>query len=405
MKKVKKFLSVLLGVFTAFSCFACGDGKSDESEKKPDAPNNPSITTPTLQPAAEKEWQTVTTYSKDVLSAYLQPIWYTREVYDESVAMIGETGSVNLLYLPKGDVIVRDYKLEKTYEEGKDFTIDGKKITRIKGGNLPFCDASTYDKNGVNTQAPIRYHLNISYHTDEMWEGAMPEAQVEKVSKFMNKVKTEKAASIMYYGDSITVGCSASDSDEGGHINPRLPIWANLMTAWLEETYDADIQTWNTAEGGWLSLNGLGAFDDRVMSVGATNIDLLVLGFGMNDIRTSRQDYIANMKEMVDTYLTANPNGSVVLVAPMNPNTQNTNWMGNQRYMEEWLTEDIADKYDNVAIAQVNSVFTQLETSGKLTRDWLANNINHPNDFGVRIYAQVLLKTLAGDDFCKEIYA
>ena len=87
----------------------------------------------------------------------------------------------------------------------------------------------------------------------------------------------------------------------------------------------------------------------------------------------------------------------------MNPNTQ-TAWLGNQRYFEEDLQGIAADR-DNVAVAQVNSVFTQLEASGKVTRDWLANNINHPNDFGVRIYAQVLLKTLAGDDFCKEIYA
>ena len=139
------------------------------------------------------------------------------------------------------------------------------------------------------------------------------------------------------------------------------------------------------------------------MSKGAENIDLLVLGFGMNDIHTHRELYAELIEGMIDTYLTANPNGSVMLVSPMNPNTQ-TAWLGNQRYFEEDLQGIAADR-DNVAVAQVNSVFTQLEASGKVTRDWLANNINHPNDFGVRIYAQVLLKTLAGDDFCKEIYA
>ena len=36
------------------------------------------------------------------------------------------------------------------------------------------------------------------------------------------------------------------------------------------------------------------------------------------------------------------------------------------------------------------------EKTGKPTRDLLANSINHPNDFGVRLYAQTILKTLIG---------
>ena len=55
---------------------------------------------------------------------------------------------------------------------------------------------------------------------------------------------------------------------------------------------------------------------------------------------------------------------------------------------------------NNISVAEVFTVFDELRTvSGKLTRDCLGNNINHPNDFGIRIYAQVILKTLCGDDF------
>ena len=42
--------------------------------------------------------------------------------------------------------------------------------------------------------------------------------------------------------------------------------------------------------------------------------------------------------------------------------------------------------------------------AGKRYRDVTGNNINHPNDFVVRLYAQVLLKTVFGNDFCEEIY-
>ena len=60
---------------------------------------------------------------------------------------------------------------------------------------------------------------------------------------------------------------------------------------------------------------------------------------------------------------------------------------------------DLANQYDNVGVAKISSTFLWLESQGKKTRDLLANSVNHPNDFGVRIYAQVLLKTLLGEEF------
>ena len=113
--------------------------------------------------------------------------------------------------------------------------------------------------------------------------------------------------------------------------------------------------------------------------------------------------YRGMIAEMADRYLSANPEGTVLLVSPMNPNTQST-WVGNQSKFEAEL-EAVAAERDSVAVAPVNTLFTAFETMGKRTRDWLANNINHPNDFGVRAYAQVILKTLAGNDFCEEVYA
>ena len=35
----------------------------------------------------------------------------------------------------------------------------------------------------------------------------------------------------------------------------------------------------------------------------------------------------------------------------------------------------------------------------KSLQDTLSNNVNHPNDFMHRVYAQVALKTLLGDAF------
>ena len=37
----------------------------------------------------------------------------------------------------------------------------------------------------------------------------------------------------------------------------------------------------------------------------------------------------------------------------------------------------------------------------KRYRDMTGNNVNHPNDFLARVYAQTILQTIAGEDFSK----
>ena len=106
------------------------------------------------------------------------------------------------------------------------------------------------------------------------------------------------------------------------------------------------------------------------------------------------------MAQMVSSYLDANPNGLVVLVSPMLPNRQST-LVQQQVHFEKKLWE-IAESDGAVVVAEVTSMFESFEKTGKRSRDWFANNCKHPNDFGVRIYAQVILKTLLGDEFIKE---
>ena len=57
----------------------------------------------------------------------------------------------------------------------------------------------------------------------------------------------------------------------------------------------------------------------------------------------------------------------------------------------------IQQDYSCASVARVTSVIFDMEKTGKPIRDWLANSVNHPTDFCVRIYAQVILQTLLGD--------
>ena len=384
----------------------------------------------------------VTTYdgSSVVTDAYLTPIWDTDRVYDETGLFVGETGSVTLMYTPSNpeEVVVRDITLGVTYTYGIDYTISGNKVTRVAGGNLPYRPYDEYyldepvyvngvpqgwkvtTKNGktedgytINGTKYMYYdeayigasrHVMFSYDKAEAWTGTKITGDT-KAQSFIDKLKTEKEGTIMFYGDSITVGCNASGTAYGDYRNPYLPAWNDLVTNSLSEMYGAKINKYNGAVGGWTTAQGAENFTSKVAEVGTTlaDIDLLVIAFGMNDPVTSQSSYTASIKQMINTYYEANPNGSVLLVSPMLPNTQSSMICGNQTSCESWLnnvknSSEYAGK--NISLAKVFTMFNELVTvSGKLSRDYLGNNVNHPNDFGVRIYAQVILKTLCGDDF------
>ena len=384
----------------------------------------------------------VTTYdgSSVVTDAYLTPIWDTDRVYDETGLFVGETGSVTLMYTPSNpeEVVVRDITLGVTYTYGIDYTISGNKVTRVAGGNLPYRPYDEYyldepvyvngvpqgwkvtTKNGktedgytINGTKYMYYdeayigasrHVMFSYDKTEAWTGTEITGDTNAQS-FIDKLKTEKEGTIMFYGDSITVGCNASGTAYGDYRNPYLPAWNDLVTNSLSEMYGAKINKYNGAVGGWTTAQGAENFTAKVAEVGTTlaDIDLLVIAFGMNDPVTNQSSYTASIKQMINTYYEANPNGSVLLVSPMLPNTQSSMICGNQTSCESWLNSvKNSSEYvgKNISLAKVFTMFNELVTvSGKLSRDYLGNNVNHPNDFGVRIYAQVILKTLCGDDF------
>ncbi len=375
-----------------------------------------------------------------VMDAYLAPIWDTNRIYDETGLFVGETGSVTLMYTPTDpkEVVIRDITLGTTYTYGVDYTISGNKVTRVAGGHLPYMTYEEYYRlepeyiDGHAKGFPVtpidgkaedgyeidgtRYlffsegfrgaerYVTFTYNKTEAWTGTKITGDANAQS-FINKLKTDKEATIFFYGDSITVGCNASGTTWGGLRNPFLPAWNDLVTDSLAKMYGANITKYNGAIGGWTTAQGAENLSAKIAENGTSfaEIDLFVIAFGMNDPATQESSYVASIKQMINAYYAENPNGSVLLVSPMLPNTQSSLILGNQTLWENTLnTIKNSEEYSgkNISLARVFTMYQELVTvSGKLARDYLGNNVNHPNDFGVRLYAQVILKTLCGDDF------
>lgn len=357
------------------------------------------------------------------LEQLLMPIWNSDEIIGETGVVIGEEGYIQLLGYPTHSrVEVKNIFGDVLYEEGVDYTVEGNQIKRIAGGSLPFFEVDEYFRKEPNAQIVLRAepskiefsfpeqryiyfsegvdgfdrYIAVSYKIDE---SITPDLIVgnKKLQSFVEKLKTNKKAKILLYGDSITVGCNATGTVYGGNVSPYLPAWNMLMKLYLEKKYSTEITVYNQAVGGWSSINGIDNFEEKC-GADLADTDLFCIGFGANDVLTEPEQFKANIAGVIDGYFSKNPNGNVLLYSTLLPNNQAIGWRVNQPLFEQVLLE-LGMEYERVGVAKISTAFLWLEQQGKQTRDVLANSVNHPNDFGVRIYAQVLLKTLLGEEF------
>ena len=83
----------------------------------------------------------------------------------------------------------------------------------------------------------------------------------------------------------------------------------------------------------------------------------------------------------------------------MFPNVE-TNWFNEKICVSvfEKMLLGLEEKYPFTAVANLTQLHRDILATGKRYRDMTGNNINHPNDFIARAYAQVILKTLVGKD-------
>ena len=139
----------------------------------------------------------------------------------------------------------------------------------------------------------------------------------------------------------------------------------------------------NLAVGGKDTAWGLTQIDNVVEG----RPDLVVLAFGMNDSagRTAK-DFEANTKSTIARIREKLPDAEFILVATM---VGNRDWIRLKHEVFPQYRDALASLCEpGIALADLTSIWTEFL---KLKQDWdqTGNGVNHPNDFGHRVYAQV----------------
>jgi lysophospholipase L1-like esterase len=198
-------------------------------------------------------------------------------------------------------------------------------------------------------------------------------------------LRAAEPLTIAVVGDSISEGYSASGF-EG--VPPFQPPYPALVVAGLADAYRSPITLHNLAVAGSTADNGRW----ETGQVSAAHPDLVVVAYGMNDAGYALpEDFSANIAATRREIREARPEAEFVLVSPMLPNPD---WDYPVMSRFAAYRNALAGLCDaGTVLADVTSVWTAL-LHRKTVYDLTANGLNHPNDFGHYVYAQVILALL-----------
>lgn len=188
-------------------------------------------------------------------------------------------------------------------------------------------------------------------------------------------------------GDSISTGLDASETTG---TPPFQPGWPDLVVAQLRVATPGDVTHVNRAVAGWSVANGLADLDALLEA----EPDLVVVAYGMNDVGRRDPAWYREQTAAIVTRARENrPEAEVLLIATMLGNDE---WIHTPREMFDRYRDELAGLVgEGVALVDMTAVWADQERA-KAMFDLTGNGLNHPNDFGHRLYAQGVLEMLLG---------
>ncbi len=340
----------------------------------------------------------------------LEPVWRTNTVHRESVVFVQDAvgGEVlgKLLFPVEKILAVHRADGRATFQAGRDFNVASDKrglvltaespIPRLVAAELfPAKDAPRSIPH--KTGDPARYVLfdnahwfhdqqvEVTYtHAHAPWPAA-PAFAGEMLPKTLARLRERKKLTLAVSGDSISQGYNASGYSQAP---PWMPPYPDLVAAQLRHTYATEVELQNRAIGGWSVGLGLKDLDALL----AAKPNLVIIAYGMNDVGGRNPEaFRSTIAAMLEKIHQSSPDIEVILVATM---LGNADWVHTPREMFAKYRDALASLTGpGVVLADLTSLWQEL-LKHKREVDLTGNGVNHPSDFGHRLYAQVILALL-----------
>lgn len=346
---------------------------------------------------------------------YLIPFRKGKTVYSETALVVEcprftdkeKNITLTLLYDVETIISVTDYSAEVTYEEGKDFIVKDGKILILSTSSIPRLLWSEYNpteapNDGLNAgyidggyilytegSAIVEKQIAITYEHKVDESIYVPKLLKDKLPKFAEKIHCNKPLKIGFWGDSITFGCNCSKLLG---IAPFMPSWAQLTCDFIKNKYGCETEMINYAVGGTTVQWGLSAFEEKWTDTSA--LDLIVVAFGTNNgPDLSPEAYVEYIGGICKKFTEKFKDCEIVVISPCEGNRYCQDVKCHHDRLEKLY--QLAEKWGSrVTIAPITQLHSEM-LERKYYWDMTANNINHPNDMLIRIYAQTLTEIIA----------
>lgn len=380
------------------------------------------------------------------LSEEMQPMFRNNRMTNETVMFLDKGETKELLYPIEKIESVTSYGGTKVYEEGKDFVVVDGKLKITENSSIPCITSQTYynatdatlitEHEGKEAythwgegQPMTRWQLSATYTHSDTWEDFSQRCEGMTYQNFIKKLQNGEDVTVFFYGDSITYGANSSWYCD---YQPYQLPYSILFVQALADLFDYSVHyenagltapgngmntppvpsedyvagnrgtiTYvNTSIGGWASTNGADNRQEFVNNqVEKYGCDLFVIAFGMNDGNHLPTKVESCLEFVMNDVLKLEPEANFVVMSTMLPNPDATNgWYGYQEQQEAQL-QLMAQDYRENGVACGVCCMTSVSRSvleRKDFRDYSGNNINHPNDWFMRVYAQTLLQSVIG---------
>lgn len=358
------------------------------------------------------------------------PFWKSNIMYNECLTFEEHDGNISgkLLFVPTRIISVIDVTHKQEYVEGVDYEwVEGtNELKWLEGSSIPYFyegsldgiaepGGTTYVPSGswddqnrqrlggvlycvgefyYEKQISVTYEYDLSQVEDQ---GVLyAPYQGERLEKTLSKLENGENLKVLVYGDSVWAGCDASSMYGRA---PNLPPIDRLFTEALQSRTTGTVSFQNIAVGGWGYEDGLAALSGPVTKNGMTKdysnsyegFDLLVLSFGGNNGNATADQVTEGLQQIIEKIRTKNPDIEVLLVSPGRANPDAQGFTGNKgTFGAAYQTFADEHGYAYVNMYAIHESILQYKdysaTSG--------NNINHPNDWRIRVYVMNMLATM-----------
>jgi lysophospholipase L1-like esterase len=324
----------------------------------------------------------------------LDAFWTSAVMRGESLMFVeGPDGgaTASLLFPPAPGLSLTSATGEATYEEGRDYAVDIVEgaVRRLQGSRVPVTTRAELSRLiAAEDDGFHRRQVSATYrHAAGLWTGDVPARAAAALERTGQRLRRSAPLAICLTGDSISEGYNAS-----GFIGapPYQPAYGELVAAGLERATGSPVTFHNCAVAGWTADHGLA----DVERVAAASPDLVIVAYGMNDAGyADAADFAATIAALMNEVRVSCPRAEFVLVSPMLP-SPGCDFVVMERFpaYRDALAQLCGE---GVVLADMTTLWVDL-LARKSPYDLTGNGLNHPNDFGHRLYAQMILALLAG---------